>query len=1409
MSKVVRIVVALSMGVVASVAGAPAGPAVGAPGDFETVQLASAGFADSTCALSSTGSLKCWGLNAYLGVGDYEHRGDDPGEMGENLPTIDVGTGRTVTRVAHGTYTTCVILDDGSLKCWGDNDAQGNGDDVYRGDDPDDMGDNLPTVDLGAGRSASDVVIGQQHTCAILDDDQVKCWGSQRFGQLGNGVNSINPIGNAPGEMGDNLPVVDLGTGRTATQLVAGGFYTCALLDGGAVKCWGWGSYGRLGSGDQLNRGDAPGEMGDNLPFVDLGAGRTAIKLAAGREHVCAILDDASLKCWGNNDWGQLGYGDRNDRGDQPGEMGNNLPTVDLGAGRSVIDVRAGLNFTCAMLDDESIRCWGYNGPQLSRPEPNRVGDEPGEMGDSLPAITFGDLDVVDWTVGGVHACVALSDGWTRCWGDGYWGQLGQGNQDALGDDAGEIGIYLPAVPLDSRTPPPPPNPDPCNPAVATEAELVACYAPHVLFHPDEDFYPMDVDDFVNGSVLKWQGCYGSEMLVNASPTPETLRLHAAHSWDLDTSWLASIAAGLSGGQRWCKPDDGSRLYRANELTRVDKDDLESGFLRATTGESATGDPLDLGQGFFLDWEDGRPAGAEPAADDVDQAGRAIEAPLYYERAGNLITYWFFYGYDPKADWSRDEMGYVLEQHYDIASPAQIDAILAILSNVIAIGDGATAHEGDWEHVTVEIGADGQPAAVSYAGHGCDEKRVLWDDVAKTDGTHPHVYVAEGSHASYPDEIELGDTYCTEYPKGEADTTAFDPDVSVEWRTWTGPEPRLLETECWFGFGGAWGEHRYFDTLASKLRGDASGPMGPPFNSKIIQQQEPITTGQCRPGFGWLGDAKAEVVVQVLYDWGDEIVVGFENGEPLSPAVFTLNSLPTEVARGTVDADGDLQVAFRIPEGTPPGPHRIVGQHATTGATFYASTIWVDAPDECLVPESPHEDDIDGDLLLDGCDPNLLDGPSADFDEDGVANATDNCPVVPNPDQLAAFPGRVLGAVCDERLGVDTTPFIIETDHNPPTIEVSIDPPLNPAGWATTPVTVAPICADVEGPVAFCSAPVHVADEGANQTVTVRAVDAVANETSVDVILSIDTTAPTVTIVGVDEGAIVAAADYVPPVCDATDALSGLNGTCAVVIEELDTNAARTTMRATATAHDIAGNATTTVVDFTVAYDIDAPTVTVTADAAANDNGWINTPVTFSFECDDATGVATCPDPVTIDTDGADQSFTVTASDVVGNTTEVTRSGINVDRTAPTLVVTAPAVVEPADVFTIECAAADALSGLDTTNCESVEIRAAGLAPGANEFEFEATDRAGNTTRRTVTVQLDVTVEGIVALIARYLGDTPGANGQLNSLSRQVADGDLDDFRHHVWAQCCAPAKRKRFTYEQAATLVSLAESLP
>jgi alpha-tubulin suppressor-like RCC1 family protein/fibronectin type 3 domain-containing protein len=426
----------------------------------QLLALALAAGSFRSCARLDNGTVKCWGynLNGELGLGDTANRGDQAGEMGDSLPTVSLGTGRTATALAPGGAYTCALLDNGTVKCWGHNGVGqlGLGDTAHRGDGPGEMGDSLPTVSLGTGRTATALAAGSGHTCARLDNGSVKCWGANSSGQLGLGDTAHR--GDQAGEMGESLPTVSLGTGRTATALAPGGEHTCALLDNGTVKCWGNSFYGQLGLGDQAQRGDGPGEMGDSLPTVSLGSGRTATALAAGNfHHTCALLDNGTVKCWGYNFNGELGLGDTAHRGDGPGEMGDSLPTVSLGTGRTATALAVGSFHSCARLDNGSVKCWGWNlYGQLGLGDKGNRGDGAAEMGDSLPAVSLGTgRTVTALAAGGYHNCARLDNGSVKCWGYNSSGQLGLGyTSNNWGDEPGEMGDNLPTVSLGTTASP-------------------------------------------------------------------------------------------------------------------------------------------------------------------------------------------------------------------------------------------------------------------------------------------------------------------------------------------------------------------------------------------------------------------------------------------------------------------------------------------------------------------------------------------------------------------------------------------------------------------------------------------------------------------------------------------------------------------------------------------------------------------------------------------------------------------------------------------------------------------------------------------------------------------------------------------------------------------------------------------
>ena len=206
---------------------------------------------------------------------------------------------------------------------------------------------------------------GYLHSLVILENGTVKAFGSSSYGQLGQG--NVTSIGDNANEMGDNLAAVDLGSGRTAIAVASGIYHSVAILDNGTVKAWGQNNYGQLGQGNTTGIGDNANEMGDNLTAVDLGSGRTATAIAAGFYHTVALLDNGTVKAWGQNNYGQLGQGNTTRIGDNANQMGDNLTAVDLGSGRTATAIAAGLYSTVALLDNGTVKAWGRNNDRSIR----------------------------------------------------------------------------------------------------------------------------------------------------------------------------------------------------------------------------------------------------------------------------------------------------------------------------------------------------------------------------------------------------------------------------------------------------------------------------------------------------------------------------------------------------------------------------------------------------------------------------------------------------------------------------------------------------------------------------------------------------------------------------------------------------------------------------------------------------------------------------------------------------------------------------------------------------------------------------------------------------------------------------------------------------------------------------------
>ncbi|MEJ6627885.1 MAG: hypothetical protein QNL08_01745, partial [Ilumatobacteraceae bacterium] len=405
-----------------------------------------------TCIVLSDNSVKCFGMGAdgQLGSGTTDNIGDGVGLSVASSSAVALGAGRTVRAISAGAAHTCALLDNATVKCWGYGavGALGYENTADRGNSTGQMADSLPAVALGTGRTALQLSVGAQHSCALLDNYAVKCWGRGTYGQLG--IGSTATIGDEAGEMGDSLVGVAFASGRSARAIAAGSNHTCALLDNASVVCWGRGTYGQLGQGAITYIGDGIGLSVATTLAIDLGTGRTALALSAGDAHTCAILDNATIKCWGSGGNGRLGSGATNNLGDGANEMGNSLAVIDVGSGRTARAISAGLVHTCAVLDNATVKCWGNGGyGKLGYGNQNNVGDNPNQMGINLAEVSLGTgRTALAISAGGTHTCAVLDDATLKCWGDGSSGQLGSSNVLSVGDDAGEMGESLAVVAL-------------------------------------------------------------------------------------------------------------------------------------------------------------------------------------------------------------------------------------------------------------------------------------------------------------------------------------------------------------------------------------------------------------------------------------------------------------------------------------------------------------------------------------------------------------------------------------------------------------------------------------------------------------------------------------------------------------------------------------------------------------------------------------------------------------------------------------------------------------------------------------------------------------------------------------------------------------------------------------------------
>jgi alpha-tubulin suppressor-like RCC1 family protein len=346
--------------------------------------------ADHTCAVLENHTIKCWGDNSFGQLGSTANYYVDSPYVDTRIPVMVTGISNAIA-VSAGVVHTCALLSDSTVKCWGMNYSGQLGNGIYR---------NSPTpVSVSSISAATQVAAGGNHTCALLSDGTVECWGSNYYGQLGNGTTNDSAI-----------PVKVNGI-STATQVVVGSDHTCALLSDGTIKCWGLSYYGQLGDG-------VISEYSFYSPIpVNVRSISTAKQVAGGGNHTCALLSDSTVKCWGMNNSGQLGNGDYG-----PDKLSST--PVDVIGIAGVKQVEAGddihEDFTCGLLLSGAIKCWGFNGQgQLGN------GDSGSGKLSSTPVDVIRIAAASQLATGASHACALLADGSLKCWGFNGQGQLG------------------------------------------------------------------------------------------------------------------------------------------------------------------------------------------------------------------------------------------------------------------------------------------------------------------------------------------------------------------------------------------------------------------------------------------------------------------------------------------------------------------------------------------------------------------------------------------------------------------------------------------------------------------------------------------------------------------------------------------------------------------------------------------------------------------------------------------------------------------------------------------------------------------------------------------------------------------------------------------------------------------------